>query len=62
MLNGLLGKLEKLDLKLSRGYENHQEATRALILDAEKYFMTEYGMIAPWGNKRVRGSKKLCSL
>lgn len=57
MFNDLLGKLEKLDLKLSRGYENHQEATRALIMDAEKYFMTEYGMIAPWEMRELEAAK-----
>jgi len=41
MFNDLLGKLEKLDLKLSRGYENHQEATLQLITEAEYYLNYE---------------------
>lgn len=57
MFNDLLGKLEKLDLKLSRGYDDHQEATHALIMDAEKYFMTEYGMVAPWEAKELEAAK-----
>ena len=57
MFNDLLGKLEKLDLKLNRGSENHQAATHALILDAENYFMTEYGMVAPWETKELEAAK-----
>jgi|GEM_PF-2374720 hypothetical protein len=57
MFNELLGKLEKLDLKLSRGYEGHQEATRSLILEAEKYLIAEYGVVASWETKELEAAK-----
>ncbi len=58
MFNDLLGKLENLDLKLTRGYENHQEATHLLIAEAEYYLKYEYGMIAPWEAKELEAAKK----
>lgn len=61
MFNDLLGKLEKLDLKLSRGYENHQEATHSLILETEKYLIAEYGMVAPWEIKELEAAKNFVS-
>lgn len=57
MFNDILDKLEKLDLKLTRGYENHQETTRLLIAEAEYYLNYEYGMIAPWEAKELEAAK-----
>jgi len=61
MFNDLLGKLEKLDLKLSRGYENHHEATQLLITESENYLMSEYGMVAPWEAKELEAAKNFVS-
>ena len=57
MFNDILEKLEKLDLKLTRGYENNQEATRLLIAEAEYYLNYEYGMIPPWEAKELEAAK-----
>jgi len=61
MFNDLLGKLEKLDLKLSRGYENHQEATLQLITEAEYYLNYEYGVISPWEAKELETAKNFAN-
>lgn len=61
MFNDILGKLEKLDLKLTRGYENNQEATRLLIAEAEYYLNYEYGMIPPWEAKELEAAKSFAN-